>query len=158
MQGHATTGTHSRSEFWLNRVRVIPERRLVIRAGREVRLERKAMAVLLCLAERPGRVVSRSDLIARVWGPGGATADLVSRAIGLVRRSLGSEPGSPTIETIRGTGYCLVGIVHERCPTTLPADRPAPRRLRLGPVAKGSLSFAATAALWLAVCQLIGLV
>lgn len=158
MQGHTTTDTDLRSEFWLNRVRVIPERRLVIRAGREVRLERKAMAVLLCLAERPGEVVSRSELVVRVWGPGGATADLVSRAIGLVRRSLGSEPGSPTIETIRGTGYCLVGIVHERCPTTLPADRRASRGLRLGPVAVGSLSFAVTAALWFAACLLTALV
>jgi Tol biopolymer transport system component/DNA-binding winged helix-turn-helix (wHTH) protein len=74
-----------------------------------VRLEPKAMGVLLELAKDPGEVVSRQHLLERVWGPEMATDDVLSRAISELRRALGDDTRNPRfIETVRGAGYRLL--------------------------------------------------
>src|SRR5262245_32698792 len=73
------------------------------------RREPKAMEVLVFLADRPGRVVSRDELLAALW-PGVVVGDAtLTQAVIKLRRALRDPPRSPRyIETISKRGYRLV--------------------------------------------------
>ena len=47
--------------------RIYPGQRLVMEADQPLRLGRRAMDILLILLEHAGQVVSKQQLIARVW-------------------------------------------------------------------------------------------
>jgi DNA-binding winged helix-turn-helix (wHTH) protein/TolB-like protein/Tfp pilus assembly protein PilF len=82
------------------------------RAGRTVRIEPKAMEVLVALADRAGEVVSREELLAAVW-PGVVVGDdVLTQSINKLRKALGDKPRSPAyIETISKRGYRLIAPV-----------------------------------------------
>ncbi|HYG07243.1 MAG TPA: winged helix-turn-helix domain-containing protein [Stenotrophomonas sp.] len=84
-------------------------------ARRPTRLTPKAMAVLRVLAEQPGQVVSREQLLAEVWPDTLPTNDVVTQAITQLRKALqypGDEAGrAGGIETIAKTGYRLLAPV-----------------------------------------------
>ncbi len=82
------------------------------RAGDTVRIEPKAMEVLMVLAARAGRVVSREELLVAVW-PGVVVGDeALTQSIIKLRRALGDNPRSPSyIETISKRGYRLIAPV-----------------------------------------------
>jgi len=88
------------------RLRIDPTRMRVTLDGHEVRLEGRPFAALHLLAERPGEIVSRTELLERAWGTSYAGFEhSVEQAVHEVRRALG-EPG--WIETVRGVGYRFV--------------------------------------------------
>jgi DNA-binding response OmpR family regulator len=88
------------------RLQIDPSRMRVTLDGREVKLEGRPFAALHLLAERPGVVVSRNELLERAWGTTYAGFEhSVEQAVHEVRRALG-EPG--WIETVRGIGYRFV--------------------------------------------------
>jgi two-component system, OmpR family, response regulator QseB len=70
--------------------------------GREVELSAREFNLLETLARRPGQVMSREQLLDRVWGynydPG---SNIVDVYVGYLRKKLGSD----LIETVRGMGY-----------------------------------------------------
>ena len=71
------------------------------RAHDEIRLEPKVMRVLLFLAHRHGRVVSRRDLEDRVWPRMIVTDDALTNAVIKLRKALGDDARHPRfIETI----------------------------------------------------------
>ena len=75
-------------------------------AGAEVELTGREFDLLWHLASRPGIVVSRGQLLERVWGiefPGGTRT--VDVHIGQLRRKLGRPR---LIRTVRGAGYKVV--------------------------------------------------
>ncbi|HCN46044.1 MAG TPA: hypothetical protein DIT18_10640, partial [Pseudomonas sp.] len=47
--------------------RVFPGQRLIAENDRPLRLGRRAMDILLALLERPGEVLGKTELMARVW-------------------------------------------------------------------------------------------
>ncbi|GAC1506403.1 MAG: response regulator transcription factor [Candidatus Dormibacteraceae bacterium] len=70
---------------------------------RALKLERRPLHMLHLLASRPGEVVSRSDLLERVWGTSYEGFEhSIEQAVHEIRRAL-NEPG--WIETVRGIGY-----------------------------------------------------
>jgi len=75
--------------------------------GSSLELTRVEFDVLACLLEQPGRVYSRVELIARVWGDGFAITDrTIDSHVKALRKKVaeaGAEPG--LIETVRGVGY-----------------------------------------------------
>jgi TolB-like protein/Flp pilus assembly protein TadD len=73
------------------------------------RLEPKAMAVLLCLAEAAPDVVLHTDLLERVW-PGAIIGDnVLHQAVAHLRKALGDDARSPRyIESIPRRGYRLL--------------------------------------------------
>jgi len=92
--------------------RVHPSLNRLARNGEDVRVEPKVMQVLECLAEKPGEVVSRDELVARVWAGVFVTDDVLHRAIRELRRVFGDDTAKPTyIETIRKRGYRLIAPV-----------------------------------------------
>ena len=83
--------------------------RRVLLDGDEVQLTRKQFDLLAALARRPGRVVSRADLMAEVWDENwfGSTKTLDVH-VGLLRRKLGDDPAAPRlVHTVRGVGFRL---------------------------------------------------
>jgi Tol biopolymer transport system component/DNA-binding winged helix-turn-helix (wHTH) protein len=80
--------------------------------GETVQVEPKIMQVLLTLAERPEEVVTRDELMSRVWNGVFVSDDALHRAIRELRRLFDDEPESPkVIETIRKRGYRLIAKV-----------------------------------------------
>ncbi len=77
--------------------------------GREILLSQKETMILRCLAERPGEVVSRAEILDRVWGYNAfPTERTIDNFIVRLRRLLEPDPQAPRyIHTVRGTGYRL---------------------------------------------------
>ncbi len=84
-------------------------RRSVKVDGQPVDLTVLEFNLLAVLARSPGIVVSRQELLDRVWGIDYvADHHLVDVHVANVRRKLGDDPGSPRfVETVRGVGYRL---------------------------------------------------
>jgi len=79
---------------------------------RTIKLEPRAMGVLLCLARRPGEVVTREQLEAEVWRGMVVGYDALSNAIAKLRRAFDDDRQHPRIiETIPKVGYRLIGEV-----------------------------------------------
>ena len=82
--------------------------RITTRTG-TVQVEPKIMQVLLALAERPNVVVTRDELMERVWAEVFVTDDVLNRAIRELRRVFDDNSSEPrVIETIRKRGYRLL--------------------------------------------------
>ena len=82
------------------------------RSGESVKLEPKAMEVLVYLAHRAGRPIGREELLAAVW-PGVVVGDdTLTQAIIKLRKALGDDAHRPKfIETISKRGYRLIAPV-----------------------------------------------
>lgn len=92
----------------VGRLTVSPERHEVTADGESVALTNKEFALLLLLAQHPGRALDRSLLLDRIWDlgsePENRTLDVHVRTL---RAKLG--PAGEQIETVRGVGYRLRG-------------------------------------------------
>ena len=77
-------------------------------AGKPVRMERIPMDLLILLVHENGRLVSRDEIIERLWGKDVFfdTDNSINTAIRKIRRALGEDPEKPRyIETVQGKGY-----------------------------------------------------
>jgi DNA-binding winged helix-turn-helix (wHTH) protein/TolB-like protein/Tfp pilus assembly protein PilF len=92
-------------------------------AGRTVKLEPKAMAVLAYLADRPGQVVSREALLSAIWPGVVVSDDALTQVVIKLRKALGDAAEKPAyIQTISKKGYRLLA------PVRRPDEPPAPRK------------------------------
>jgi TolB-like protein/DNA-binding winged helix-turn-helix (wHTH) protein/Flp pilus assembly protein TadD len=102
------------------------------RRGRVVRLERQPMDVLILLVERRRQLVSRADIVERLWGKD-VFVDVetgVHTAIRKIRQALGDSISTPAfVETIPSKGYRFVADVEVVSPRS---DSPVPVA-RVGP-------------------------
>lgn len=81
------------------------------RMGRPVELSAKEFALLRCFVENRGVVLSRDELLGRVWGydPAPTTRTVDVHVAGL-RQKLEADPKRPRlIVTVHGMGYKFVG-------------------------------------------------
>ena len=100
-------------------------RELVSPAGKSIRVEPRSMAVLLALAEEPGEVCRREELLDAVWGDRFVTEEVLSHAVWDLRRAFGDDARRPTfIQTIPRTGYRLVAPVARPQPGPEPDSEP----------------------------------
>ena len=92
--------------------RVDPALDEISRDGSTVKLERRAMQLLVCLAEHAGQVVSVEQLLDKVWTGVVVTPDSVYHAVAALRRVLGDNTKEPTyIANVPRRGYRLVAPV-----------------------------------------------
>jgi len=120
--------------------------------GRAVKVEPKAMAVLLCLANQAGRVVSREALLSEAW-PGVVVGDdSLTQVVIKLRKALGDDPERPTyIETVTKRGYRLLAPVAQAAESSsLPMPRPGRVRWMAAALAFGLLL---AAGIWWAASQ-----
>jgi TolB-like protein/DNA-binding winged helix-turn-helix (wHTH) protein len=98
------------------------------RQGRPIRLERRPMDLLILLVERRFQLVSRSDIVERLWGKD-VFVDVetgVNAAISKVRQALRDSPDAPTfVETVVGRGYRFIAPVELGTPLPDSSSPPA---------------------------------
>jgi len=122
--------------FELEGLQVSPLTGEVSGPGGIAHLEPKVMAVLVLMAEHPGVVMVREDLVTRLWGPVVVTDDALTRCFYELRRHLsqagGGERYRDLIETLPKRGYRLRAAVKPRTvrPIEAPSDVPAPPAVR----------------------------
>lgn len=105
------------------------------RGDTEIKLEPKVMAVLVCLADRRGELVTREQLEREVWGGTVVGYDALTSSIIKLRKALGDNPRHPRfIETVSKKGYRLIAPVrrtHEPgSPPVVPVPAPTVKRSR----------------------------
>src|SRR5512137_511571 len=76
----------------------------LLRAGEEVRLRPKSFAVLQALIERHGELVTKDELLERVWGRTVVTDGAITQCLIDVRHAIGDE-SQEIIRTVPRRGY-----------------------------------------------------
>ncbi|RMT84778.1 winged helix-turn-helix domain-containing protein [Pseudomonas viridiflava] len=101
--------------------RIYPQQRLVLEAGRPLRLGQRAVDILLVLLEHAGKVVSKQHLMSQVW-PKSVVEDGCLRVhMAALRKALGDgQAGQRYIVTVAQRGYSFVA------PFTLERSENAP--------------------------------
>ncbi len=109
------------------------------RRGRPVKLGRQPMDLLILLIERRPQLVSRTDIVDRLWGKD-VFVDVetgVNTAISKVRQALRDSADTPAfVERVAGRGYRFVAAVETIASTSEPAVKVASAALApsgLGP-------------------------
>ena len=101
------------------------------RAGRILKLERIPMELLLLLVEKRGQLVTRDQIIERIWGKDVFldTDNSINAAIRKIRQVLKDNPEQPRfVQTITGRGYRFIAPAVEVTPivSTLPIEEASP--------------------------------
>jgi predicted ATPase/DNA-binding winged helix-turn-helix (wHTH) protein len=92
--------------------RLLTNQRLLMEADREVRVGSRALDILIALLEQPGELVTRSELMARVWPDTFVVEANLTVHVAALRRALGDgQGGNRYLVTIPGRGYRFVGLV-----------------------------------------------
>lgn len=100
----------------------------LLRDGRRVRLQAQPLAVLEALLERPGELVTREELIARLWPRGVVEFDTaLNTAVRRLRTALDDHAETPRyVETVPRRGYRFIGSLDEAPPQAGPPATLAP--------------------------------
>ncbi|MDH5535907.1 MAG: response regulator transcription factor [Betaproteobacteria bacterium] len=85
-----------------------PRTLLVRFEGHEVKLPPKCIRMLEVLMGEPGRVFSRKEVEAAVWGEAQETSDTLRSHLHILRRALIQAGGYDPVETVHGLGYRLL--------------------------------------------------
>jgi len=94
--------------------RVDARERLLWRNGKGVPLTPKIFNTLLVLLQSPGRILTKEELMQRVWPDSAVEESNLARNVSTLRRSLGQErDGQQYIETIPWRGYRFVAEIRE---------------------------------------------
>src|SRR5262245_53082765 len=102
-------------------------RRVLLTGGEPVPLTPKVLETLLVMIENRGRVLTKDELLNRVWGDTIVEEGGLTRNISVLRKALGERPDDHQyIVTVPGRGYQFVAEVHERdAGKELGVDKPA---------------------------------
>jgi len=73
-----------------------------------IKLEPRAMAVLVYIAHNSDRVISRDELIEKIWDGRIVSDHAIYRVITQIRKALGSDDSGEYLKTISKKGYKLV--------------------------------------------------
>src|SRR3954447_17364604 len=92
--------------------------------GLRIRLQEQPFQVLVALLERPGEVVSREDLIRRLWADG-TVVDFdrgLNAAVNRLRQALSDSADVPRyVETAARRGYRFIGPIENSVETGPPS-------------------------------------
>lgn len=122
---YGRTGTHVTISIDLAEERVWKD-------GLEVRLRRKAFAILKHLARSPRRIVTRDEIIEGVWGKVAMSESLLRTHVRDLRQALGEG----VVETIVGRGYRVIAEVTYLGDTTREGAAPVAAKAVGRPVAE----------------------
>src|SRR3978361_361086 len=86
--------------------------RVLRRAGVMLPLGGRALDLLIYLAERPGEVIAKQELIDHVWSDVNVEAGSLRVHVAAIRKALGDgQFGNRYIANVKGRGYAFVGTV-----------------------------------------------
>lgn len=100
------------SDFWIADWHIQPQLNRIRGNDETVQIEPRIMDVLVLLAQTPGQVVRREELLETVWSNRFVGEEALTRSISELRKVFGDNPRKPhVIETIRKSGYRLIAPV-----------------------------------------------
>jgi DNA-binding winged helix-turn-helix (wHTH) protein/TolB-like protein/Tfp pilus assembly protein PilF len=100
--------------YEFGRFRLKPAERTLLREDEPVPLTPKVFDILITLVEHSGQVVSKDDLMKRVWPSTYVEEGNLTQNISLLRKALGETPGGVQfIETVPRRGYRFVAEIRE---------------------------------------------
>ncbi len=98
--------------FWIGPWRVDPCKNVLEQKSHRVRVEPKAMRVLVHLAERAGEAVARQEILRVVWDDSPVKPEVLTNAVWELRKAFGDDPLEPEfIQTVSRKGYRLLAPV-----------------------------------------------
>lgn len=98
--------------------------REVQRSGQRVHLTPKAFDLLALLVERRPHVVSRAQVLDRLWPATFVAESNLASLVKEIRRALGDAARAPRfVRTVHGHGYAFCAITGEEAPATASAAR-----------------------------------
>jgi DNA-binding winged helix-turn-helix (wHTH) protein/tetratricopeptide (TPR) repeat protein/TolB-like protein len=93
---------------------VDPVRRVLLRDGEPVAVTPKALSLLLALLERNGEVMTKPEIIEKVWPDTRVTEANLTQNVSFLRKALGERADAKRyIVTVPGQGYSFVGEVRQ---------------------------------------------
>jgi predicted ATPase/DNA-binding winged helix-turn-helix (wHTH) protein len=103
--------------------RLVAAQRLLLEGDKPVRLGSRAFDILTALVERAGEVVSKEQLIARVWPKTFVEEANLKIQVSALRRALGDGQGDHRyIATVVGRGYNFVAPIRKEEPSRTPSS------------------------------------
>jgi len=91
---------------------LLPTQRLLLEAGQPVHLGSRALDILIALIERHGELITKKDLMARVWpGVTVVEANLAVHVSALRRALRDGQAGNRYLVNIPGQGYRFVAPI-----------------------------------------------
>ncbi len=107
-----TPAAQTKDAIWFGPFRLVAGERLLTRAGAPVELGARALDILIALVSRPNEVVSKKELLARVWPNVIVEESSLRFHIAGLRKALGDgRDGARYITTLAGRGYCFVAPI-----------------------------------------------
>ncbi len=98
-------------------------------AGTPLKLKPISLELLIFLVERRGELVTREQIVERIWGKGVFldTDNSINGAISRIRQVLRDDAAQPRyVQTITGRGYRFIAAVTESLPPPPASDSPPP--------------------------------
>ena len=125
-----------RHGFLLNGWTVEPRGNAIHSEDQHRKVDPRLMDLLVHLAERPGEVVTREELLQAVWTGVFVNENTLSQAVSRLRRALGDDRLEPRyIETISRSGYRLIAPVELIAPIpSMPGPHPEPAEAPVAPL------------------------
>jgi predicted ATPase/DNA-binding winged helix-turn-helix (wHTH) protein len=111
--------------------RLLPSSRLLEKDGAPLRIGGRALDILIALAEHPGEVIEKRELVKRVWADISVDEGSLRFHITALRKALGDgAEGARYIVNVPGRGYCFAAsLAHAPSATRLPGKVASPRAL-----------------------------
>jgi len=110
------------TEFSFASFRLVPSQQLLLDGDKPVPIGARALDILIVLIERAGDVVSKNELIRRVWPNVFVEEGNLRTQMAIVRKALrDGEAGARYIVTVPGRGYRFVSSVSRSAQRTTPS-------------------------------------
>jgi Tol biopolymer transport system component/DNA-binding winged helix-turn-helix (wHTH) protein len=110
--------------YTFDRFRLDSEKLMLYRDEIEISLPPKVVKTLAVLIEHRGSILSKDELIDRVWADSIVEESNLSQYLYILRKALGAKPdGGSYIETLRRRGYRFTGDVQKIETQPIPAPR-----------------------------------
>ncbi|WP_314957738.1 ATP-binding protein [Bradyrhizobium cosmicum] len=102
--------------------RLFPKSRLLEKEGSPLHVGGRALDILIFLAERPGEVVDKRELVKRIWADVNVDEGSLRFHVAALRKALGDTGKSARyVVNVPGRGYCFVASFAQAAP---PAVQP----------------------------------
>ena len=113
-------------ELSFGHFRLDPRGRRLLADGAPVDLKTKAFDILCVLAAARGEVVTKDELMAKVWPGLVVEENNIQVHVSALRKALGEERGAPAhLVTVPGRGYRLLGVEDASAPAAAAPGRPS---------------------------------
>ncbi|WP_245334073.1 winged helix-turn-helix domain-containing protein, partial [Bradyrhizobium guangdongense] len=110
--------------------RLFPKSRLLEKEGAPLHIGGRALDILILLAERPGEVIDKRELVKRIWADVNVDEGSLRFHVAALRKALGDTGKSARyVLNVPGRGYCFVAPFAQAAQPVLSAEIVPPRSL-----------------------------